>query len=168
MIALVMVGLVAGQTEMAPVACLEGSTGRDVNSSKLALNASMNRVYPIAVSTRTDIANDQAVAKEILDIGMPLWSAIAHFVDMAEIGFISSEKKVRQKVLTRLVLVLGRLRLEMDRLAKMVTRAGDSITLPVLANEARELVGILDALEKQLAVCVVQPKLPAGAGAPLP
>jgi hypothetical protein len=165
MITLVLlVGLVAGQTEMAPAECLAGSAGKAANAGKLALLGSINRLEPIAFSKRTDIPNDMVVARELLDDSMKLFATLEHFEDLAHVGALSSEKKVKQQVRLRLFGVLGYLRLGINALAKSAKRSGDFISLPVLANESRELAGTLDALEKQFAVCIGETKLPPGVG----
>jgi hypothetical protein len=156
---LVVVVVVAQQGGLAPQACFrDGMVKPAYVATRQLLNAE-SRLSPIAFSKRKDLI-DREVAAEIMNYTAALSAELSHTSDLIDIGATASEKKTRQLVRSRLFLNLKMVKNRVDQLREVLRRNGEYVTLPVLANEVRELETIVSTFTDDFDDCIGETAVP--------
>lgn len=160
MIALVMVRLVVAQTDLAPVACFEPRVSQAIETTQRALLRSSEQLDPFVKSKRADVEGDRAVAQWVTDELLRLFEALNTVKEVADLGALSTEAKVKLFARRRLFVLLKVVRARAFNLGIPLARSGDLISLPVLANEVKELRRTTATMEEQLSDCLADTKVP--------
>ena len=111
---------------------------------------------------RTD--HDGDVARWAVAYNTEFHATLSHIDDVASLGTASSEKKVKGLARESLRAQMNRLRVYFEIYVPELRRMAAGVTVPALALELRAMLGVLRALEDDMASCLP----PAAPSAPDP